>query len=421
MKGKSIAGLALLLAAAVILGAVAVFGIGGGRLLSMGNIKLGLDLSGGASIVYQAEKEDVTPEEMEKAVSLIQGRLDRKGWSEGEASLQGENRVRVEIPGIDDVETAVEELGKTAQLEFIDENGNVLLTGADVKKASREVGDAGSNGQSEPYIALEFTEEGKELFAEATKNNLGKMIAIVMDGEVVSAPMVNSVITDGRASITGGFTNEEAQETAARINEGSLPFNLTVIEMNNVGARLGADAVSTSVKAAVIGVALVLLFMLFSYRGCGFAADWALCIYIGLEVIALNMFNVTLTLSGIAGIILSIGMAVDANVIIFERIKEEMQAGKNMKNSVKTGFSRALSAILDGNITTFIAAVVLYVMGTGTIRGFAQTLMIGIALSMFTAIVVTRLILKAMIGAGLDKPSFYGLIPKDGGSGLKSV
>ncbi|MCI8342395.1 MAG: protein translocase subunit SecD [Firmicutes bacterium] len=408
MKGKNAIILAVLLAVAVLTSFVAAFGVGDEKLLSVSSIKLGLDLSGGASIVYQAGKEEPSVEEMESAVSLIQGRLDRKGWSEGEASLQGENRVRVEIPGVENVETAVEELGKTAQLEFLDENGNVLLTGAFVKKASREVGDINGNGQSVPFVSLEFTDEGREIFAEATRNNIGKIIAIVMDGEIVSAPIVNSVITDGVASIAGSFTSEEAQEVAARINEGSLPFNLEVIEMNNVGARLGADAISTSFKAAVIGIGLVLLFMLISYRGFGLAADWALVIYIGMEIVALNLFGVTLTLSGIAGIILSVGMAVDANVIIFERIKEEVSE-KGLKNSVKAGFSKALPAILDGNITTFIAAVVLYFMGTGTIRGFAQTLMIGIALSMFTAIFVTRLILSAMIGAGIENSVFYGI------------
>ena len=400
-KGRSIITLIVL--------AFVAAGLAVGAKLSVAKIKLGLDLSGGAAIVYQAEKEGVTEEEMASAVSLIQRRLDRKGWSEGEASMQGSNRIRVEIPGIEEVETAVTELGQTAQLAFVDESGKVLLTGAEVADAQMSVGSSSQNGPAEPYVSLEFTEEGKKLFAQATAQNLGKLIAIVMDDQVISAPTVNSEITDGKAMITGSFTSEEAEELAVRIKEGSLPFNLSVIEMNNVGARLGANAVETSLKAAVLGVFLVLLFMLIAYRVCGFAADWALAIYIGLEIIALSLFSVTLTLPGIAGIILSIGMAVDANVIIFERIKEEIQNGKTLRSSVDSGFSRALPAILDGNITTFIAAIVLFFMGTGTIRGFAQTLMIGIVVSMFTAIVITRLIMKGIIGIGINKPALFGV------------
>ncbi|HCT64678.1 MAG TPA: protein translocase subunit SecD [Lachnospiraceae bacterium] len=400
-KGKSVVSLILL---AVVAAALAV-----GAKLSVGKIKLGLDLNGGAAIVYQAEKEDVTEDEMKSAVSLIQRRLDRKGWTEGEASMQGSNRIRVEIPGIEDAETAVTELGQTAQLLFVDENGKTLLTGADVADAQMNVSSSTKDGPSQPCVSLEFTEEGKALFAQATEENLNKRIAIVMDDQIISAPTVNSKITDGKAMITGQFTSDEATEMAIRIKEGSLPFNLSVIEMNNVGARLGANAVVTSLKAAAVGIALVLLFMLIAYMACGFAADWALVIYMGLEIIAISVFGVTLTLPGIAGIILSVGMAVDANVIIFERIKEEVAIGKTLRTAVDNGFSRALPAILDGNITTFIAAVVLFFMGTGTIRGFAQTLMIGIVISMFTAIVITRLIMKSIIGIGISKPELFGI------------
>jgi protein-export membrane protein, SecD/SecF family len=400
-KGKSVVSLILL---AVVAAALAV-----GAKLSVGKIKLGLDLNGGAAIVYQAEKEDVTEDEMKSAVSLIQRRLDRKGWTEGEASMQGSNRIRVEIPGIEDAETAVTELGQTAQLLFVDENGKTLLTGADVADAQMNVSSSTKDGPSQPCVSLEFTEEGKALFAQATEENLNKRIAIVMDNQIISAPTVNSKITDGKAMITGQFTSDEATEMAIRIKEGSLPFNLSVIEMNNVGARLGANAVVTSLKAAAVGICLVLLFMLITYMACGFAADWALIIYMGLEIIAISVFGVTLTLPGIAGIILSVGMAVDANVIIFERIKEEVILGKTLRTAVDNGFSRALPAILDGNITTFIAAVVLFFMGTGTIRGFAQTLMIGIVISMFTAIVITRLIMKSIIGMGISKPELFGI------------
>ncbi len=412
-KGRSVAVLLVLAVAVAVLGFLALFGAGANKKLSYHDIKLGLDLSGGVAIVYQADKEDVTDDEMATAVSLIQHRLDRKGWSEAEAAQQGTNRIRVEIPGVADAEEAIKELGKTAQLQFMTADGNVVLTGADVVEARKEVGKTSQNGASEPYVALKFSDEGAKAFADATTNNIGKQIYIAMDNDVISAPKVNSAITDGECIITGNFTGESAEELASLIREGSMPFNLTVMEMNNIGARLGANAVSTSKTAAFVGILLVFIFMLFAYKMSGFAADWALGIYLSLEIIAISVLGITLTLPGIAGVILSVGMAVDANVIIFERIKEEVSKGKSMRIAVQAGFSRALPAILDGNVTTFIAALVLYFMGTGTIKGFAYTLMIGIVISMFTAIFITRLILKSLIGIGLNKPSLYVSLPKE--------
>lgn len=411
-KGKSAAVLIVLALLAAVLCFTATMGIGSGRKLSMHDIKRGLDLSGGVSIVYQADKENVTDEEMRLATTLIQNRLDRKNWTEAEVSRQGNNRIRVEIPGVADAESAIEELGKTAQLTFMDESGNVLLDGSMIEDAKKEVGSVSSDSGSQPYVALKFNEEGKQKFADATKNNMGKRILIVMDNDVISAPTVNSEITDGEAMITGGFTGDSAQELADLIKEGAMPFDLSVMEMNNIGARLGANAIETSLKSAVVGVALVLLFMLLVYRVGGFAADWALVIYMGLEVAVLSLFNVTLTLPGIAGVILSVGMAVDANVIIFERFKEEVSSGKTMRSAVKTSFSRALPAILDGNVTTLIAAAILYFMGTGTIKGFSITLIIGIVLSMFTAVVITRLIIMGIIGLGINKQSYFAVKPK---------
>lgn len=411
-KGKSAAVLIVLALLAAVLCFTATMGIGSGRKLSMHDIKRGLDLSGGVSIVYQADKENVTDEEMRLATTLIQNRLDRKNWTEAEVSRQGNNRIRVEIPGVADAESAIEELGKTAQLTFMDESGNVLLDGSMIEDAKKEVGSVSSDSGSQPYVALKFNEEGKQKFADATKNNIGKRILIVMDNDVISGPTVNSEITDGEAMITGGFTGDSAQELADLIKEGAMPFDLSVMEMNNIGARLGANAIETSLKSAVVGVALVLLFMLLAYRVGGFAADWALVIYMGLEVAVLSLFNVTLTLPGIAGVILSVGMAVDANVIIFERFKEEVSSGKTMRSAVKTSFSRALPAILDGNVTTLIAAAILYFMGTGTIKGFAITLIIGIVLSMFTAVVITRLIIMGIIGLGINKQSYFAVKPK---------
>lgn len=379
------------------------------KILGIGNIKLGLDLSGGVYIVYEADKPDVTEDEMKSAVSLIQGRLDRKGYTEAEAAQLGSNRIRVDIPGIGNAEDAINEIGQTAQLTFMDMSGQTVLTGADVANAKKLVGSSERGGVAEPYVSLEFTPEGKEKFSKATADNIGKQIAIVLDNSVISAPTVQAVINDGSAMISGNFTAESAEELAALIRAGSLPFNLKVIEMNNIGARLGADALQTGIYAGIVGIILVLIFMIAIYKVSGIAADWALIIYVGLEMLALSAFGVTLTLPGIAGIVLSVGMAVDANVIIFERIKEELLMGKTLRSALDAGFSRAFPAILDGNITTLIAAVVLFWLGNGTIKGFAQTLMIGIVISMFTALVITKLIMKCLVGVGLNNPKLYGI------------
>ncbi|OUN45265.1 protein translocase subunit SecD [Anaerotignum lactatifermentans] len=412
MKARGRIILVIMLVIAAALSFVSYQGIGEGKTLSAGNIKQGLDLSGGVYIVYEADKEDVTAEEMQAAVSLIQGRMDWNGWTEAEVAQEGTNRIRVDIPGVENAEEAIREIGQTAQLSFVDETGKVLLTGDMVADATKQVGAIKQGGNAEPYVALKFNDEGKQLFAEATAANIGKPIYIVMDGEVISAPMVQSAITTGEASITGSFTGESAEELASLIRAGSLPFNLNVIQMKNVGARLGADALATGVKAGAIGLALVLIFMLVVYKVLGFAADLALIIYVGLELILLNAFNITLTLPGIAGIILSVGMAVDANVVIFERLKEELVEGKTLRVAVKNGFSRALPAILDGNVTTLIAAVVLFFLGSGTVKGFATTLSMGIIISMFTALVVTRLIVNGLMQGGCSNPKYYGMRSK---------
>ena len=412
MKARGRIMLVIMLVIAAALSFVSYQGIGEGKTLSAGNIKQGLDLSGGVYIVYEADKEDVTAEEMQAAVSLIQGRMDWNGWTEAEVAQEGTNRIRVDIPGVENAEEAIREIGQTAQLSFVDETGKVLLTGDMVADATKQVGATQKGVNAEPYVALKFNDEGKQLFAEATAANIGKPIYIVMDGEVISAPMVQSAITTGEASITGNFTGESAEELASLIRAGSLPFNLNVIQMKNVGARLGADALATGVKAGAIGLALVLIFMLVVYKVLGFAADLALIIYVGLELILLNAFNITLTLPGIAGIILSVGMAVDANVVIFERLKEELVQGKTLRVAIKNGFSRALPAILDGNVTTLIAAVVLFFFGSGTVKGFATTLIMGIIISMFTALVITRLIVNGLMQGGCSNPKYYGMRSK---------
>lgn len=366
------------------------------------NIKQGLDLKGGVYIVYEADEELPENKDMETAISIIQSRLDYYNWTEAEVAKEGVNRIRVEIPGVDDAQTAVNEIGSAAHLTFVDQEGNVVVDGANVVDATA----AYSNSQY--CVSLEFDSVGKEAFAEATANNIGNPIYIMMDEMVISAPNVESAITDGKAVITGSFDEKGAQDLAAKIRGGKLPFNLNVIDYSEVGARLGADSLRTSVFAGVIGVVAVLVFMLLFYRVSGIASDIALCIYTCLVLIVMSVCGLTLTLPGVAGIVLSIGMAVDANVIIFERIKEEINAGRTVKNAIKTGFSRALPAIFDGNVTTLIACIVLLWLGSGTVKGFAQTLMIGIILSMFTAIFVTRIIINCLVGMGLKNPKLYG-------------
>lgn len=344
---------------------------------------------------------------MQSAIAMIQSRLDRKGWTEANVYKEGAKRIRVEIPGVEDAETAVKEIGQTAKLSFADLEGNELVKGEDVINATRSAY-TDQMGVQKIVVSLEFNKNGKEAFKKATENNIGKQLLIVLDDSIISAPTVNTAITDGNAIIEGGFDMDSAEELASLIRAGSLPFELEILEMNTVGATLGANALTSSVFGGAVGLLLVLIFMLLFYRANGFAANLALIIYILLELILLNGLNITLTLHGIAGIILSIGMAVDANVIIFERIREELKAGRTIKLSIVKGFSRAFPAILDSNITTLIAAGVLYWLGTGPIKGFAQTLFIGITLSMFTSLVITRVILNTMVGAGIKNPKLYG-------------
>ena len=409
MKFKGRLRLFLMFLVAVGLGLLSYKGIGSEKKLSVHQIEQGLDLSGGVDIVYEADQEFVSESEMNAAVSLLQGRMDWNGWTEAEVAKEGSRRIRVQIPGVENAEEAIEKIGQTGQLTFVDNRGQVLLTGDLVETAEKQVGTVDEFSGSVPYVALEFNEEGKKLFAEATEANIGNVIHIVMDDEIISSPVVQTAITDGHAMITGQFSGEEAEELASLIRAGSLPFDLNVLQMKNVGARLGADALSGGIKAGFVGVALVLVFMLLKYKLLGFAADWALILYLGLDLIFLSLFHVTLTLPGIAGLVLSAGMAVDANIVIFERIKEELIGGNTLRVAIKNGFKRATPAILDGNITTLIAAVILFFLGSGTVKGFATTLMIGIILSMFTALFITRLLVNSMMQAGIHNPKYYGL------------
>ncbi len=388
----------------VILACIGVFGYFGYD--TMDDIKLGLDLAGGVSITYQALKDDPEAEEMSDTVYKLQQRVE--GYStEAEVYQEGGNRINIDIPGENDANAILAELGKPGSLLFMDEAGNVILTGDQV--ASAKPGIIEKNGIRENTVNLTFTQEGAEIFAKATEENLGKIIYIIYDNEIKSYPRVNSVITGGECYIEGMESYEEADNLAATIRIGSLSLELEELRSNVVGAKLGQEAISTSLRAALIGFAVVALFMIFAYRIPGAASVLALCLYVGLELILLSAFEVTLTLPGIAGIILSIGMAVDANVIIFTRIKEEIGVGKTVRSAIKTGFAKALSAIVDGNITTLIAAVVLFWRGSGTVKGFASTLAIGIVLSMFTALFVTKAALYTLYSLGFQDAKFYGV------------
>ncbi len=392
---------------------ISYFGIGENDFLSVRNIKQGLDLKGGVSILYEAETdtgEAPTSEEMSSALSLLRGRLDGKGYTEAEVAVVGNDRILVEIPGIDNVEDAIAMIGSTAQLEFRDEENNVLLTGEDVQDSKSSVV-RGQLGDTKVVVELKFTNEGSKKFATATENNIGKPLLIFLDDTLLSAPFVNEPIYAGEAVIEGNFTIEEAEQTASLIKSGSLPFTLNEISVSKVDAKLGELALQTSIKAGLIGLVIVMIFMILKYRLFGFASTIALIIYTGLELVFLSLFGVTLTLPGIAGIILSIGMAVDANIIIFERIKEEVELGKTLRSSIVSGYKRATPAIIDGNVTTLIAGVILFMLGTGTIKGFAQTLSIGILLSMFTALFVTKYILISFVSLGIEDKK-YILNPK---------
>jgi protein-export SecD/SecF family membrane protein len=376
----------------------AAFGYG-----SAFNIKQGLDLKGGVSILYRAEKENPTDDEMSAAIAMIQERLDANMWTEAECSKEGINKIRVDIPGVEDADAAAESIGETAHLTFrADPDGDILVDGMNVKDATVQT----QNG--EVVVELQFDSVGTKAFAEATQQCIGSPLYIMMDERTISSPNVNTAITTGNAVITGNFTTEEAKALADKIRAGSLPFNLSIDQKSSIGARLGADSLQRTLEAGVIGVIAVFIFMLIIYRAAGFAADLALIIYTMVDLIIMSLFGVTLTLPGIAGVVLSIGMAVDANVLIFERVREELGEGKTITNAFRNGFSRAMPAIIDSNVTTIIASIVLLWYGSGSVIGFAQTLIIGVILSMFTAIFVTRYIVEALIGLGIKNPKLYG-------------
>lgn len=373
-----------------------------------GGIKLGLDLAGGVSITYQTVVEDPDPVDLADTQYKLLQRVQNYS-SEAEVYLEGSNRINIDIPGVSDANKVLEELGKPGSLYFYDSEQNIILEGTDVASAQGASYQDKTTGALEYVVQLTFTEEGTKKFADATTANVGKTIAIVYDGVMYSNPVVREPITGGQCTISGMESYEEADILASTIRIGSLSLELEELRSNVVGAKLGQEAITTSLTAAAMGIALVCIFMCIVYRIPGFAASLALALYTTVTVILLAAFEVTLTLPGIAGIILSIGMAVDANVIIFTRIKEEIGVGKTVKSAIKTGFAKALSAIVDGNITTLIAAAVLFIKGSGTVKGFATTLALGIVISMFTALFVTRFALNALYELGFTEPKFYGV------------
>ena len=404
-KNKGILSLILTVVLVVLLGFTVLVGFGKTGTGAMKNIKLGLDLAGGVSITYQVKDDNPTEKEMSDTIYKIQKRVEQYS-TEASVYQEGDDRINIEIPGVTDANAILDELGKPGSLEFRTEDGETVITGSDVKTATAKAGED-DMGNKEYSVELSLNKEGTKKFADATEANVGKTISIIYDGEAISSPRVQTAITGGQAYITGNFSYDEAENLASTIRIGGLKLELEELRSNVVGAQLGEQAISTSLKAGAIGLAIVFIFMIFVYYLPGLASSLALVIYTELVLLILNAFNVTLTLPGIAGIILSIGMAVDANVIIFARVREEMSRGKSVKNALKTGFQKAMSAIVDGNITTLIAAAVLWFKGSGTVKGFAQTLAIGIIVSMFTALVITRMIVYAFYAVGLRKEKLY--------------
>lgn len=403
---------------------MAIAGVGKNESGKTANVPLGLDLQGGLSVTYEIQDEKPSKDEIVATVDKLQRRVDEYS-SEGEVYQEGDDRITVEIPLNTekvDAHDVLDQLGQPGQLLFLDSenytiwqnnqnNGTddayeAVLTGSDIKNAQAGVDDSGT--VKDYVVQLQFTEDGASKFATATAANIGKPIYIIYDGKVASAPTVQSAITDGNAVINKISDYDEAENLAATIKIGALPLELKQIQYNIVGAKLGQKAVSTSLIAGAIGFGLVCILMIVLYRFPGFLASLALTGYVVLMLLILSIRHITLTLPGIAGIILSIGMAVDANVIIFTRIREEISAGNGVRAAVKAGFSKALSAILDGNITTLIATVVLMLLGSGSIKGFAVTLMLGIVLSMFTALFVTKMLLNAFLELGVQNPKMYG-------------
>lgn len=373
-----------------------------------GYMQKGLDLEGGVYVLLEAKSlgdAEENSDALQRAMTIISSRVDELGLVEPVIQREGERRIRIELPGIEDQAQAMEIIGRTAQLTFVSPEGELLLTGADLKKAYFSRGQYG-----EPIVALEFGEEGTQKFAEATEKHLHQPIAIFLDEDLVSAPTVQNVIENGHAMITGIPTAEEASNIALLLRSGALPVELNELETRSVGPLLGENAFKLSFSAGVVGLSLVVLYMLFSYAFAGLISVISLTVYLALVFAILFWFGATMTLPGIAGLILSIGMAVDANIIVFERIKEELRRGRTTLTAINAGFEKAFRAIIDSNVTTIIAGVVLFIVASGSIRGFAIVLLVGILASLFTAFFLTRFLLRLAARSQMIKtPRYLGL------------
>ncbi len=437
-KGKGVLQILLVLVLIAAFAFVAFRGIGGAHRGSAKNIRLGLDLKGGVSVTYQAYKTDSkgnrtgeqpSDKDMADTIYKMQKRVETLESTEAAVYQEGDDRVTIDIPGVNNSKQILQELGKAGALYFIlnsdlkKEDGGVpaegdkvvydkskvLLTGDMIGDATSGSRQAEGTGKTEYGVSIKFVGKGVKKFAKVTGDHVGEQLAIVYDEKLVSAPNLKEAISGGECWISGSFTTETAAQLASTLRIGALPLELENIHDNVVGATLGSQALKSSLFAGVIGLLLVIIFMIVMYRIPGVAASIALVFYVGAMLLALNGLNVTLTLPGIAGIILSIGMAVDANCIIFTRIREELATGKTVSSAIENGFSKAMSAIIDGNVTTLIAAIVLYLKGSGTVKGFAMTLGIGIVLSMFTALFITKLLMKAFCALGMDGTKMYGV------------
>lgn len=398
--------LVLLAAALVLLLFTAFKGWGPTGTGAMKNIKLGLDLEGGVSVTYQAKEDNPSAEDMADTVYKLQKRVDAIS-TEAHVYQEGSNRISIEIPGVSNAEEILEELGKPGSLKFQLEDGTEILDGSHITSA--EAASTRDNMNNTKYVVeVEFDKEGTKAFGDATKANVGKSIAIVYDGDTISAPVVQEAITDGKCEISGSFTLDSARELASSIRIGSLSLELEEIRSQVVGAQLGQKALKTSLIGGIIGILCVMVIMMIVYKVPGIIASFALLLYTAMDLVAMNAFDMTLTLPGIAGVILSIGMAVDANVIIYARIREEIEGGNSVRSAIDIGFRKALSAIIDGNVTTLIACLVLYIMGTGQVKGFATSLALGILLSMITALFVSKWIVKAFYAMGMSDPKYFG-------------
>ncbi|PKM80946.1 MAG: protein translocase subunit SecD [Firmicutes bacterium HGW-Firmicutes-14] len=406
---------------AILISVLTIVGIGGFLMIYFkvfqNNINLGLDLQGGVHVVLEAvdtPEAPVTPDSIDRVKAVIENRVNQTGVKEPLIQKEGSRRLIVELAGVKDTQEAIDMIGRTAQLKFVTADGKLVLTGQDLKNAQA----ATRPDNNQPYVALEFNPEGQKKFAQATTEIVNKypnpedpkrIIAIMLDEEVLTAPMVKEAITTGGAEISGGYEDlKAANGDAILLRSGALPVKLEKVAVQSVGPTLGADSLAKSSKAGIIGIVIILLFMIGFYRLPGVIANITLVVYMFLVLGILAALNATLTLPGIAGFLLSIGMAVDANIIIFERLKEEIREGNSLRRSIEAGFSRAFTTILDANTTTLIAAAVLYYFGTGAVRGFAITLSIGILSSMFTAVTLTRWLLRLVVDSGVKNTKLFG-------------